>query len=222
MVNLETSGSERGAMALSMAAEASTRRQRFLVAVAAGLSAMAGGIHATVMPEHAREAVLFGVFFAAAAVFQLGWAVLALLRPSRALLWVGAAGSAALTAVWIVSRTTGVPVGPHAWEAEPVGFVDLVVAFDQVAVVAAVVLVTTSARWLRLDAARVAAAMLGGLSVAALAAADSPARAADVHGAASGGAHGLHLFVVAGAALALLVGILVRRWLAGLRHRTTA
>jgi hypothetical protein len=91
----------------------------------AALSTGAATIHFAVVAQHFEEWWLTGVFFVVVAVLQLVWAVVALLRPSARLWLVGAIGNALVVVTWIVSRTTGVPVGPEAGEPEPVGFVDL-------------------------------------------------------------------------------------------------
>ncbi len=45
-------------------------------------------------------------------------------RPRRRVLLAGAAGSAALVLLWLVSRTSGLPFGPEAGVAEPIGAAD--------------------------------------------------------------------------------------------------
>jgi putative NADH-flavin reductase len=50
--------------------------------------------------------------------------VLALLRPSRRLLVVGAVGNLAIVALWGVTRTVGIPIGPTPWRPEAVGTAD--------------------------------------------------------------------------------------------------
>ena len=108
-------------------------------AVAALLSVGAAVIHFAVIAEHFDEWWLTGLFFLALAIFQLAWALLVLRVPSRPLYLAGAVANALVVVLWIVSRTTGVPVGPGAGEAEPVALPDtLATAFE---VVLAVVLV---------------------------------------------------------------------------------
>jgi hypothetical protein len=96
-----------------------------LVLGLAGLSASAGVVHSSVVAEHIRESSLFGLFFVALSAFQLGWAALALLRPSRPLYWAAAGVNAAVVLIWVVSRTTGLPIGPGAGVPEPVGRPDV-------------------------------------------------------------------------------------------------
>lgn len=87
-------------------------------------SIAAGLIHARVVPHHLEESIVLGVAFLATAIFQIVWAAPASVRLGRRLLDVGAVVNAAVVAAWIVSRTVGLPFGPHAWLAEPVGAVD--------------------------------------------------------------------------------------------------
>jgi hypothetical protein len=91
----------------------------------AGLSAVAAGIHAWVVPEHFEEYALFGVFFAVLGFAQAGWAAAVLRHPTRLLYIAGVALSAGLLALWAMSRTAGVPIGPEAWEAEPASLLDV-------------------------------------------------------------------------------------------------
>ena len=77
-------------------------------------------IHFAVMPVHWLDWLPSGLFFATAAVFQLMWALLAWTRPPAILLAVGIVGNAGLAALWVVSRTEGLPLGPHAGEPEVV------------------------------------------------------------------------------------------------------
>ena len=109
--------------------------------VAALLSIGAATVHFAVIAQHFDEWWLTGMFFLTIAVFQLGWGLLVLLRPSALVYLAGAVVNALIVLTWIVSRTTGVPVGPEAGEAEAVGFPDtLSTAFEVALVVILVVL----------------------------------------------------------------------------------
>jgi hypothetical protein len=96
---------------------------RFAVAVA---SAGAATVHFAVIGQHAAEDWLFGVFFVAVALAQLGWVVAVVSNPTRTVYVVGALGNALIAVTWAISRTTGLPFGPGAGEREPVGIADLV------------------------------------------------------------------------------------------------
>jgi diguanylate cyclase (GGDEF)-like protein len=101
----------------------------------AGGSLLAGLIHVAVCPEHFREATVSGVFFLSVAILQLVWAGLVVSQPTRSLLRLGALGNAAVLAVWLASRTVGVPFGPTPGRREPVGVLDLLASLVEVAVV---------------------------------------------------------------------------------------
>lgn len=109
----------------------------------ASLSMGAAVVHFAVIAQHLDEWWLTGLFFIAVAVFQLLWALLVVLRPSALVYAAGAVVNALVVVTWIVSRTTGVPVGPEAGEAEPVGFPDvLATAFETLIVVLALALLS--------------------------------------------------------------------------------
>ena len=131
------------------------------------LSAGAGIIHLAVLGPHLRESWLFGVFFAVAALAQLGWALLIMLQPSRRLWLAGAVGNALVIVVWILSRTVGLPVGAEAGHAEPVGFVDaLSTAYEALLVAGAAALAwSATRRALRSGWAQAAIWAVGGLVV---------------------------------------------------------
>lgn len=100
------------------------------------LSAAAAIVHFGVLGEHMREYWASGLFFALAGLLQLAWALAVPGRPSPRLLAVGAAGNALIVATWVVSRTVGIPLGPEAGTAEPVGFPDALTTLYEVCVVA--------------------------------------------------------------------------------------
>jgi hypothetical protein len=101
-------------------------RRAGLAPAVAALSASAGVVHLSVAGEHLREDVHFGGFFIALAVFQLAWAALVVTRPDRRVYRIGAAVNGAVILVWLLSRTAGIPFGPHAGVPEAVGMADLV------------------------------------------------------------------------------------------------
>ena len=92
----------------------------------------AGLIHASVTVAHVREYWLFGLLFAIVAPSQVVWAALVQRRPAdRRLLIAGAVANVAVAAVWLVSRTTGLPIGPHAGTPEAVGVKDVLATADE-------------------------------------------------------------------------------------------
>jgi hypothetical protein len=107
------------------------------IRIVAGLSIVAGAIHAVAMIDHFAHYWLYGVFFLVLTYGQVLWGM-ALLRRSvgeRALV-AGAIANLAIVAVWLVSRTVGVPIGPDAGRPEAVGAIDVAATLDQIVLAA--------------------------------------------------------------------------------------
>jgi hypothetical protein len=104
--------------------------------LAATLSAGAAAVHVAVCPEHFHEALIYGTFMAAAASAQLGWAFLVMVAGRRWLVVAGLGGNLAMTALWLLTRTVGVPLGPGAGEVETIGALDLVATTCELGVIA--------------------------------------------------------------------------------------
>lgn len=105
---------------------------------AAGFSAMAGIIHITVTSEHFEEWIGYGVFFTVASAYQLLLALILTItqRPvRREILWVGILGNLAIIAMWMVTRTIGVPLGPMTGEIEEIGALDMASKIAELAVI---------------------------------------------------------------------------------------
>jgi hypothetical protein len=108
------------------------------------------------------------VVVASIALFQLAWGLLVLIQPSALVYVAGAIANALIIVTWIVSRTTGVPVGPEAGEAEAVSFPDaLATAFEVVLVVVLVALLAERSARRPARHFPPAAAGLGGAAVVA-------------------------------------------------------
>jgi hypothetical protein len=93
---------------------------------AAALSLVTAWIHLAYTASHWRDWWAYGMFFAATGVFQ-GLFVPAIVRWPKSV-WValaGIAGNFAIVAMYVWSRTMGVPMGPHQGVAERTGLVDL-------------------------------------------------------------------------------------------------
>ena len=111
--------------------------QRFNMALYAvtALSLLAALIHLWVVPEHLEEWWGYGAFFSICAAAQ-GLFALGLLRwPARPLLLLGMAGNLSILILWLVTRTTGIPLGPHAGETEMVGALDLACTLAEAGIV---------------------------------------------------------------------------------------
>lgn len=114
-------------------ASESARRTRWtLLPLVAVAGAAAAAVHFVVMPEHFEEAALYGTFFAVAATSQLIYSVLLLARPSRILLAAGAIGNTAIVVLWLITRTSGIPLGPGAGDVESVGGLDILATIFEV------------------------------------------------------------------------------------------
>lgn len=98
-------------------------------------TASAAVVHFAVVPQHLHEYLPFGIFFIVVGLLQIALAVLMLVAPGRRLFVVGAGGTAVLVGLWLLSRTTGLPIGPEPGEAEAVGIPDVVcVAMEVLAI----------------------------------------------------------------------------------------
>ena len=139
--------------------------ERLALFGAAFLSLGAAAIHFGVLGSHYEESWGYGVFFAAVASLQALWALLVVRSPGRWVYRAGAAGNAAVIAVWAITRTAGIPVGPSAGEVEDVGFIDvLATGFQALIVVACLAIIG----WRQMAARQLSASVLwtGTLAVA--------------------------------------------------------
>jgi hypothetical protein len=92
--------------------------------IVAAVSMLTGSaIHAAVGPEHFREGLRFGLFFVVLAVVQCVQAAQLVRRPTRSLLQAVLAVNGATIALWVATRTVGLPLGLA--EKESVGLLDL-------------------------------------------------------------------------------------------------
>jgi hypothetical protein len=122
----------RGALAPSAAVPA---RRTVAPLVAAVLSLGAAWVHLAYTASHLRQWWAYGAFFLATGVGQALFAPLLLRRPSAWLVLTGIAGNLAIVAMYVVSRTAGPPLGPHAHIPEPAGGVDLFTTGAEIALV---------------------------------------------------------------------------------------
>jgi hypothetical protein len=94
-------------------------------------------MHLWAAPEHLEEWWGYGAFFLVLAIAQGLYGFGLLRRPSRPFLLLGVSGNLAVVILWLVTRTTGIPLlGPHAGEVEGVGVLDLVCTLAEVGIVA--------------------------------------------------------------------------------------
>jgi hypothetical protein len=114
---------------------------RTTVVVAAVLSLGAAWVHLAFVAPHLRQWWAYGAFFLATGIGQALFAPVILRWPRPWLAVIGIAGNIAIVAMYVLSRTNGAPLGPHAHVPERVGAVDLATAGAEVALIA--LLVTT-------------------------------------------------------------------------------
>ncbi len=127
------------------------RRVTFTL-VAALVSLYAGAIHLYAVGDHVGEWWGYPAFFVAVGTAQILLAVMVLLRPGALTSVVGVLTNLAVVAVYVVSRTAGVPVGPvhSAHRLEPAGTLDLAATAAEVLLVALLVCLAPgrTRRWL--------------------------------------------------------------------------
>jgi hypothetical protein len=99
------------------------------------LSLWAGLVHGWVAPDHFTAAALYGWFFVVVAVAQLGYGLLLLRSRHPAVLVAGVAGNVAVLGAYLLTRTRGIPLGPHAGKVEVAGALDWTAAAVEVALV---------------------------------------------------------------------------------------
>jgi hypothetical protein len=166
---------------------------RYLHWLLVALSLGAGVIHFAVSGEHFDLGWRHGTFFAVTAWFQLSWAVAIMVRPNRRVLAVGVAANLTVIATWAMSRTWGVPVGPGAWEPEPVALADALATGLEAGIVVislAVLLRPALAQQSVRPSVGLAGIGVSGLAVAVVSTmALAPAFASDHHGGDGTAAH---------------------------------
>lgn len=91
----------------------------------AGFASLGAGlVHVAAFREHLDHWLPAGIFFAVTAFVQLGWGLAALARDRAPFPRTFIALNTGVVALWAVTRTTGLPIGPEAGTAEPVGTAD--------------------------------------------------------------------------------------------------
>ena len=105
------------------------------VVAAIGVASLAAAaIHAAAAIEDAGEGTATLLFFVGVAIAQAVWGLVALGRTSRTWLVLGAIGNLAVAAVWVWSRTAGLPVGGAPGVALPPSFPDVVATVLEVGI----------------------------------------------------------------------------------------
>jgi hypothetical protein len=104
------------------------------------LSLLSAGIHVNLIESHFEEWWAYGAFFLVAATGQAALGIVVLLSRTTWLLLVGVLGNLAILGMYVVSRTNGPPLGPHAGVPEDVAVLDVVCAAAELGVIASLLL----------------------------------------------------------------------------------
>ena len=99
---------------------------------AALLTLGTAAIHFAVAPEHFEMYFVYGVFFIGLGITQAALAVAIMYAPQRSLFIAATLGTAAVIALYLTSRTVGLPIGPVPWRPERVGFPDVAATLMEV------------------------------------------------------------------------------------------
>jgi hypothetical protein len=116
-----------------------SRRRVRTVDWACRLSLLAALAHALAAPSHLAEWWAYGAFFVTTVLGQAGFAALVLVRQQTWLLLAGITGNLAIVGMYVLSRTNGVPLGPHGGHVEAAGVLDVTCTACELGVVAACV-----------------------------------------------------------------------------------
>jgi hypothetical protein len=120
-----------------------------VLAVAAFASLGAGAIHATAAGAHSEHRATV-VAFVAIAVLQIGWGVLALLRPQRLISLAGILINGAAVGGWVLAKTSGIGFISGLEESESAQFADTMAAGLAVAaIVGALLSLAPRVSWAR-------------------------------------------------------------------------
>jgi hypothetical protein len=101
------------------------------VFIACGLTWITSLIHVLAAIQHVDEYALYAVFFVFLAATQCGWGIAVYRAPSRRLLSAGAILSLGVAALWVITRTSGLPIAPQPWTPEPVGALDSIATVNE-------------------------------------------------------------------------------------------
>jgi FtsP/CotA-like multicopper oxidase with cupredoxin domain len=140
--------------------------RRFSSGIAIALTMGAATIHLWAMPEHFEEWWIYGVLFLLVALLQGFYGVALWLWGGRTVFILGMGGNLAVVVFYLVTRTVGVPFGPHVGEVEAVGVLDLAATTSEVALVVTLALLYRMGASFPIRKAEVALAGGGGEAAA--------------------------------------------------------
>jgi manganese oxidase len=109
--------------------------RRYSLGLAVALTMGTAMIHLWAMAEHFEEWWFYGVLFLLVALVQGFYGAALWLWGGRGVFILGMGGNLAIVVFYLVTRTVGVPFGPHVGEVEAVGGLDLAATMFEVALV---------------------------------------------------------------------------------------
>ncbi len=130
---------QQGLPSAGKADEGGIERTSPAVYAAAGLAFAADLIHLWATPAHLEQWWAYGTFFIATAAGQGAFGVALLRRAAQPLILAGIWANAAIIVLYVVTRTVGLPLGPHVGAVEDAGVLDMLATVAEVGVVVALV-----------------------------------------------------------------------------------
>jgi peptidoglycan/LPS O-acetylase OafA/YrhL len=120
------------------------------VLAAAVLSMAAGWIHFAFVASHWRDWWAYGAFFLATGVFQALLAPALLRWPSAWTALAGIVGNLGIVGMYVLSRTSGIPMGPHTGVVEKATVVDLTCTAGEIVLIGVLLGMVgqTNRRWI--------------------------------------------------------------------------
>ncbi len=119
----------------------------------ASLSLFAAVVHFWAMPPALAEWWGYGAFFLSIGLTQVALAPAVLVRPSPLVCQAGIWSNVLVLAIYVTSRTAGIPAGPLTGVIEEAGVLDMATAAAEVAIVFALVsLLSNRTRAITIDA----------------------------------------------------------------------
>src|SRR3954447_218463 len=117
---------------------------------AAGLSLLAGWTHFAYVSSHWRDWWAYGMFFLVSGVFQALFTPAILRWTNRWTALAGIAGNLGIVGMYILSRTNGIPMGPHTGVVESATPVDLVCTATEIVLIGVLLGMVgqTNRRWI--------------------------------------------------------------------------
>jgi hypothetical protein len=103
---------------------------------AAGISLLAGWIHFVFISSHWDNWWAYGAFFLVSGLFQALFAPAMLKWPNRWTALVGIVGNLGIIGMYVMSRTYGIPMGPHIGVVEKATAIDLSCTAGEIVLVA--------------------------------------------------------------------------------------